>query len=427
MNFKNIKLPFIKNTIIYIFTDGISRGISFLLLPFVSYYILPEQLGIVANYDVLHSIICLIAGQAVVNSLPYFYYDRSHKEVALLVSNLIFLVLIIGVVFCGIILFTSQIIETHFHLSIGLQLLTIVSSVCNLLISINYVLLRLEEKPYTFAKLQILQTILYVSLIIFLVIVQRMEAIGKIYSLVISLSFMCILHTFLLFKRKYIVFQKDNASIKFLLKFGIPLLPHSLSFWLKSGMDKLILTSICGLSANGLYSMAMSFGAVYSIFNTAFNNAYVPYLQKRLSNISLDNKVSEEINIVRLTYKVYLIFIILYFVSVFFCWIVINFILSEKYKQSFEFIPWIMLSLTIMSFYSLVVEFIYTKKKTAGLGIITFSCSIIQFILTYLFVRFLGYTGIKYSLVTGSLITMISIWYYSNKVYPMPWLSLKKI
>lgn len=421
MHLKNFKLPLFKNTIIYIITDGISKAISFLLLPFISYYIIPEQMGLVANYDVLYSIVCLIAGQAVVNAIPYFYYNCSRKEIALLVSNLILLIIIINIILCCVIFFVSPFIEIHLQLTIGLQLLTVISSIYFLLISINLVLLRLENKPYIFAKLQILQTIIYVVMVVILVIVERMEAIGKIYSLVISLGIMGTLHFFLLFKRKYIVFQRDYRYIKELLKFGIPLLPHSLSFWLKSGMDKVLLTSFCGLNANGLYSMAMSFGAVYSIFNVAFSNAYVPYLQKRLSMISIENNDTEKVKIVRLTYKVYLIFILLYFISVFICWFVINYILSEKYKSSFEYIPWIMLSLTIMAFYSLIVEFIYTKKKTLGLGIITFTCSIVQFCLTYIFVKFLGSIGIKYSLVISSLLTTSFVWYYSNKVYPMPW------
>lgn len=78
-----------------------------------------------------------------------------------------------------------------------------------------------------------------------------------------------------------------------LLHFGIPLLPHSLSFWLKSGMDKVLLTTYCGLTINGLYSMAMSFGAAYSIFFTAFKGAYVPYLQKRLNAMNDINRDSE--------------------------------------------------------------------------------------------------------------------------------------
>lgn len=61
-----------KNSAIYMGTDAFSRAIAFLLLPIISKYLVPEQLGIAANFDVLQSILALLAGQAVVNSIPYF-------------------------------------------------------------------------------------------------------------------------------------------------------------------------------------------------------------------------------------------------------------------------------------------------------------------------------------------------------------------
>ena len=103
----------------------------------------------------------------------------------------------------------------------------------------------------------------------------------------------------------------------------------------------------------------------------------------------------------------------------------INYILNDKYKLSFEFVPWIMISLTITSFYGLFVQFIYTKKKTFGLGIITFSGSLLQLAITYALISAFGKDGIKYSLVIGSLFIMLGVWIYSDKVYPLPWFSKK--
>ena len=415
-----------RNTAIYTITDGISKSISFIMLPIVSYYLLPEQLGIVANFDVLQSIIMLLAGQAIVNALPYFYYKSSHEEMALLVSNLLFIILLVNAFLVGVVfLLCSATIEKYLHLTLLLQLLTFVSVISNLLIALNMVLFRLEEKPYEFAKLQLVQTFVYVLLIIVLVIGLRLEAMGKIYAAVISASVMALFHAFLLVRRKYIVLSWDRKALTTLLRFGMPLLPHSLSFWIKGGMDKVLLTNFCGLAVNGLYSMAMSFGAVYSIFNTAFNNAYVPYLQKRIAAMTADNKDCEERKMVSLTYKVAFFFVCLCFVAILGCWIVINYILNDKYKLSFEFVPWIMISLTITSFYGLFVQFIYTKKKTFGLGIITFSGSLLQLAITYALISAFGKDGIKYSLVIGSLFIMLGVWIYSDKVYPLPWFSKK--
>lgn len=414
------------NALIYILSDGITKALSFLILPFVSFYLIPEQLGIAANFDVLQSILMLLAGQAIVNALPYFYYDRSREEIGLLVSNLLFIIIVVNLCFLIIILLIYGLIDEYLHIGLFLQLLTLISVIANLLLSINLILYRLEEKPFVFLKLQLLQSLIYVFLLILLVVCLRKEALGKIYSAVFSCSIVCLLHIYLLYKRGYLIWKIDRNSIGELLRFGIPLLPHSLSFWIKSGMDKILLTTFCGLSVNGLYSMAMSFGAIYSIFKVAFDNAYIPYLQKRISKMTFDNQKAEKKQLVRISYIISSVFFLLFFVVMFICWILIQYVLFDLYRDSFQFIPWILFSLTIYSFYSLVVQYPYTAKKTLGLGIITFSGSIIQLLLTFVLVRMLGADGIKYSLVIGALVTMFSVWWYSNRVYPLPWFSFWK-
>ena len=414
------------NALIYILSDGITKALSFLILPFVSFYLIPEQLGIAANFDVLQSILMLLAGQAIVNALPYFYYDRSREEIGLLVSNLLFIIIAVNLCFLIIILLIYGLIDEYLHIGLFLQLLTLISVIANLLLSINLILYRLEEKPFVFLKLQLLQSLIYVFLLILLVVCLRKEALGKIYSAVFSCSIVCLLHIYLLYKRGYLIWKIDRNSIGELLRFGIPLLPHSLSFWIKSGMDKILLTTFCGLSVNGLYSMAMSFGAIYSIFKVAFDNAYIPYLQKRISKMTFDNQKAEKKQLVRISYIISSVFFLLFFVVMFICWILIQYVLSDLYRDSFQFIPWRLFSLTIYSFYSLVVQYPYTAKKTLGLGIITFSGSIIQLLLTFVLVRMLGADGIKYSLVIGALVTMFSVWWYSNRVYPLPWFSFWK-
>ena len=417
-----LKQPLIKNSLVYAISDGICKAMSFILLPFVSYYLLPEELGVAANYDVLQNILSLLAGQAVVNALAYFYYDRTKDKVAELVSSLFLIILIVNVFFSIIIIFSTSLIDNYLHIGLGLQLLAVLSTTLNLLYGINMILYRLEDSPYSFAKLQIATAIIQIVLLVVLVIQLRMGAIGKIYSSIGGYVLLSGLHLYLLIKRGYFRLHISLSAIKELLKFGIPLLPHSLSFWIKSGMDKILLTTYCGLAVNGLYSMAMSFGAIYSLFNSSFMMAYTPYLQKRINNIPQDSVEEEKTNIVRLTYKIGICFVALYFVIVIACWVLMKYLLSEKYSESFQFVPWIMLSLTIYSFYSLVIQFPYTVKKTLGLGAITFTCSLIQLGLTFILIRYMGQDGIKISLVAGALLIMISVWLYSNKVYPMPWL-----
>ena len=326
-------------------------------------------------------------------------------------------------IFAIIIVFCTNIIDGYLHIGLSLQLLTVLSSICMLANSVNFILYRMEDNPINFAKLQIGQVIVYVGLLIILVVGYEQQAFGKILSHVVAMFIMSFIHLSLLYKRGYLLFKVDLNIQKTLMKFGIPLLPHSLSFWIKGGMDKVILTTYCGLSVNGLYSMALSFGAVYALFNTSFNNVYVPELQKRLSKMTPENEYEEKKFLVKLSYKLGGAFFVLGLIVIFLCWFLVHYVLSEQYASSFQYVPWIILSSTIYSFYGLVIQYPYTVKKTFGLGVVTLLGSGIQLLLTFLLVKTIGADGVKYSLVIGSLVIMLGVWWYSNKVYPMPWFS----
>lgn len=415
--------PIVRDTFIYTVTDAICKGMSFLLLPLVSFYLVPDELGIAANFDVLQFIVSLISGQAVVNALPYFYYERSKDQFAILVSNLFFIIVLINIVISIIIFFASGLFEHYLHLGFMLQLLTVVFTIVQLLHSVNTVLYRLEDNAKAFSAIQIAESIIQVLLVLFLVVQLKMGAVGKICSATGGYLFFAIINLYLLNKRHYIRFVIDKSAISELLKFGIPLLPHSLSFWIKSGADKILITTYCGLTANGLYSMALSFGAIYTMLNNAFMMAFVPYLQKRINSMTPENEYSEKKKYVKILYTIGLLFFLLFGVIVVGCWVLMKLVLSSSYDGAFQFIPWIILSLAIYAFYSLVIQFPYTVKKTAGIGIITLSGSIVQILITFYLIKVIGIDGVKYSLVIGALIIMSGIWWYSNKVYPLPWFS----
>ena len=336
-------------------------------------------------------------------------------------SNLFLIIITVNIVISIIIFFASGLLEHYLHLGILLQLLTVVFTIVQLLHNVNTVLYRLEDNSKTFSVIQIAESLIQVFLVLILVVQLRMGAVGKIYSATGGYLLFAIINFYLLNKRNYLIFHIDKNAISELLKFGIPLLPHSLSFWIKSGADKILITTYCGLAANGLYSMALSFGAIYTMLNNAFMMAFVPYLQKRINNMTAENEYSEKKSYVRMSYLIGLLFFLLCGVMVAVCWLLMKVVLSSSYDGAFQFIPWILLSLAIYAFYSLVIQFPYTVKKTAGIGAITLSGSFIQIIITFFLIKTIGVDGVKYSLVIGAIIIMLGIWWYSNKVYPLPW------
>lgn len=422
---KNFKLGYrkglVKNAIIYTLTDALSKAIGFILLPFVSYYLPPEGMGLATNFSVLSSIVSLLSGLAIINSLPYFFYERTKDENRTLVSNLIIMSLAACAFLLLLIVVFHNSIFNYLKLDYRFQLLTVVFVIASVLTNLDLQLFRLEDKPNSFAIYQVVQICLHCLLVVMLVIVFRGGGEGKIWAELTTVVAMGLVHLVTLIKRGYIGMRFDKTCMKTLLNFGLPLMPHSISFWFKGGADKVFITTFAGLATNGIYSMALSMGSLYTMVQNAFFNAYVPDLQRKLANIAPGEEEMEKIKIVKISYMLILIFFFVSILAIFGAWIIIQFILDDKYEASFAYVPGIILSLYIYAIYSLSIQFIYKQKKTLILGLITFTGSLVQMGLSYLFVRQFGAMGAVFSSIVGSILISIGIFTYSNKVYPLPW------
>lgn len=416
---RNSKL--IRDTFLYTVTDAFGKAISFIILPFLSYYLTPDDLGLATNFSVLTSITVLLAGNVMVNALPYFYYEQNIEQRRSFISNLFFLCFGICLVLLLAIFLFQNTAVSYLKLNFDVILFAIPVTLAQLLQNANLVLCRLEERPKLFALYQVSYLVLHVGLIVLLVIVLRLGGYGRIYADIIAFIVMSLFHLYRLIKAGYIEFRINYGHIKDLLIFGIPLLPHSLSFWLKGGVDKIIITNFCGLYQNGLYSMALTMNSIYNLVSNALMNAYVPSLQKRLSEVNPGDIENEKKKVVKQNYLIIAMFSAIAILSIGVAWYILYYLVEPKYHESFKFVPLLIIGQWIYCIYNLSIQYVYKQKKTIILGLITFTGSVIQIGLTWLFVKLFGMIGVAYSAVIGSLLISLGVFVYSNKIYPMPW------
>ena len=64
------------------------------------------------------------------------------------------------------------------------------------------------------------------------------------------------------------------------LRYGLPLAFGNLAYWGLTSIDRFVLKNISGLDELGIYSMAVSFGAVALIFQSVFSTIWAPLVFK---------------------------------------------------------------------------------------------------------------------------------------------------
>ena len=68
--------------------------------------------------------------------------------------------------------------------------------------------------------------------------------------------------------------KRANLYIKKYLFFGIPLIFHQLSGWLKTGANKLLLISLLGSSVTGLFQLGYQISSIMIIIVTAIHKVW---------------------------------------------------------------------------------------------------------------------------------------------------------
>ena len=203
--------------------------------------------------------------------------------------------------------------------------------------------------------------------------------------------------------------------------------PHALSFWFKSGVDKIYLTNMCSLADNGYYSVALTWGAIVTMFLVSFNNAYAPSLYRKLALFDQNKSgtVKEQVRLVKFIWislvVTFFFVVVCYLLSV----LLIHIMYPSSYFDSLYFLPWVMLGQFFSGCYLMFVCFAHYTFKTKGLGALTFSWSVVQIGLSYLLIVKMGAIGSAVSAAVVSALTFVSVAWYAMHVYKLPWFNFK--
>ena len=406
-----------KSTFIYVLTEIINKAVPFLLLPILTVYLSPSDYGIVATYGAFTAILAVFIHLSLVGAVNVNFFKFSKEHLKIYIANVLLIIFISAlIIFSLIYLFQGQ-------LSLKLEIPSVwlfvglFITLAQFLTTLNLGLWQVEQQPRSFGIYQIALMLTNTSMVLILVIGFGMGWRGQLIGQAIATVLFALLSFRFIYRRGYLQFTFHKGYIKDALKFGVPLIPHALSGWFRTGVDRIFLTTFIGSSATGIYSVGYQFGMIIGILAVAFNQAYSPYLYRKLNNITLNDKLK----LVQFTYA-YFVGILLFAgaISLFMPWVITHF-LNERYLDSKEIIPWIAFGYAFQGMYFMIVNYIFYEKRTYMLAFATFGSGIIHVILSYTFIHMYGVIGVAYATTLSFFIMFIMVWILSSRIYPMPW------
>jgi O-antigen/teichoic acid export membrane protein len=426
-NLKLIKKIFgkqvVQNTLIFSGSSILNKAIPFLLLPIITKYLEPSAYGMVANFVSLLGLLIVFTGVNTQGMLAIKYFKLPKERFKLLVGNIVIILVICSIILLIMMWLFADILSAKFELPMDWLFIGLLCSMATFMNMVNLTLWQLEKKALLYASFTGLETLVNVCLSLILIISFGLTWEGRMIGIALSLVLFGFVSAGIIYWRGYITFKFDNELFKESLNFGIPLIPHNLSGWLRSGVNVYIITLLVGLSETGLFNTGTQFAMIVFFIGNGFNLALSPIIFEKLANINHQ----QNLNLVRITYAFFFgILALTALISLVAPWL-IQTLLNEKYHNSIPFIPYLSLAFAFSGMYLAVVNYLFYYKKTFVLSIITLTCGLLNAGLCYWWVGTIGSIGAAYSTLISFALMFFAVAYYSNRIHPLPWFNFKEL
>ena len=165
-------------------TDILAKAFPFILMPFLTYYLMPNDFALATNYMVLSGLFNALIG---LSGYTYFganFFSDYKKEQLLL--DIFVLNLIITLISLILVAAFHGYLETVFKLSLIWQLMALFTGLFLHFIEMTITFLRFDSKLRVYSLYQISNAIISTLLTVIFVIVLNWTWQGRIYSLLIT-------------------------------------------------------------------------------------------------------------------------------------------------------------------------------------------------------------------------------------------------
>lgn len=378
------------NTIVYIVSDLMSKGLPFLLLPIYTSALSQEEFGYISIFNVIVEvflIIVLMGGNSFYKvkffdikqkyklSLGYWLYKQSTYIYCILIMLLII---------------ASSVVAYPLYLLLLAASIALIQS-C---IFINQAHFQSDGRAKVFGFVNITFSTISAAITVSLLVFEFKEE--SRYIAYFFASIVAFLLSFYFYRKTG---EREELAKEIKLEsfsFGIKILPHALSWWLKSGSDRIIIYMLMGANFVGVYSLASQYSLIFLVLSNAMIQAYVP---KLISYLSKNNLKQASGIVIGILVSNTVILILVWAAAP----LVFDYFIDPKFYDTLKFVPYLLFACYIQAFTTLISNYFYYYKLLSLLSIITFTFSCLHVVLSYVLGQKYGIEGV----VISSILTYL--------------------
>ena len=384
------------------------KGIMFLSLPLFSRIMTTAQFGVYNVFISYESILYVLIGMAMDNSLQSANLDYK-ESVNKYISSISLIYFLNAAICCVLIACFGGWLSDILNLERGALYLLVVYSFSTAIISLYNmkVSLKYEYKKYLILTLSYSVGNILLSLLLMLTVLSEHRDYGRIVGASGAVLVAAVYALYSIYKDAKP--KVERTYWKFALKFSLPLIPHGISQVLLAQFDRIMIRQLVSDSAAGIYSLATNIKLILTVITRSITTAWRTWFFNAMS----ENKIKDVQKRACQLVEMYAIF------SIGLMSISKEMILifgGYKYEEAkYVAIPMIM-DAFLLFIYSLIVQSEYYAKKTHYIMIGTIIATVINIITNYIFIQMYGFVAAAYTTLFSYVIYLVLHLIISYKV-----------
>lgn len=191
-----------------------------------------------------------------------------------------------------------------------------------------------------------------------------------------------------LMRRGKVFYHKEYW--KYALNFNIPLIPHYLSKTILNHSDRIMIKTMIGAGAAGIYSLAYSISTMLTILNTSVANSLTPWMYKCI-------KKGDIKRIKNITYILLLIIAGINLLLIAVAPEAVAIFAPKSYGEAIYVIPPVTMAVFFQFLYSLFANFEFYYEKTKWIMYGSLISATLNVVLNAIFIPEIGYIAAAYT------------------------------
>lgn len=374
----------VKNTGFLALSSFSSRILVFLLVPFYTNVLSTSEYGI---FDLASTTIQLLIPILTLNiyeGVTLFLMSKDSNQKIVVSTGIKFVVL--GMIVFSALLFINKLFN-FFSVFQGYELLIFLYFISYLCYQFLVQCAKGFEKVKYMGIAGVISTLVMVMTNILFLAIWNIGLTGFFLSYILGQGLAAAYLFLKLHIWKYCTIKIDLNLQKELVAYSIPLILNTIGWWINNVSDRYIVTWICGVPINGIYSVSYKIPSILSTFQAIFTQSWQISAIKEYGNEGYKKFYAKMLELINAIVCLMGIFLIILTKPI------AHILYAKDFYVAWKYVPFLLVATVFSAAAGMVGPVLSAKKESKALGLSTIVGALTNVILNIILVHFIGAQG----------------------------------